>query len=115
MAAREHPWSTMVSMLSWPRLLGSPVMRSIATWEKGGLSFGTVILYRGVFVLCVRFLFCWQIAHPLTYCSTQARPPGQQKRLRTFLAVSSRPGWAASPKQRSEEHTSELQSRSDLV
>src|SRR5712672_2244715 len=58
----------MVSMLSWPRLLGSNAMRSMATWEKGGLSIGTMILYRGGFVLFVRFLFCWQTALPLTYC-----------------------------------------------
>src|SRR6266851_5641066 len=70
----------MVSMLSYPRLFGSPVIRSMATWENGGLSLGTVILYRGAFVQCMRFLFCWQIAHPLTYCSIQVHPPGQQKR-----------------------------------
>jgi hypothetical protein len=35
MAAREHPWSTMVSMASCPSLSGSPVMRSMAMWEKG--------------------------------------------------------------------------------
>ena len=35
MAAREHPWSTMVSMASYPSLSGSPVMRSMAMWEKG--------------------------------------------------------------------------------
>jgi hypothetical protein len=34
-AAREHPWSTIVSMVSYPSLLGSPMMRSMAMWEKG--------------------------------------------------------------------------------
>ena len=43
-APREHPWSTMVRILSNPQLLGSPVIRSIAIWVKGGALFGTVIL-----------------------------------------------------------------------
>jgi hypothetical protein len=34
-AAHEQPWSTIVSMASCPLLLDSPVMRSIAMWEKG--------------------------------------------------------------------------------
>ncbi len=45
----------------------------------------------------MRFLFCWQIAHPLMYCSIQAHPPSQQKWSRTFLMVSSHPGCAANP------------------
>jgi hypothetical protein len=34
-AAREHPWSTMVNMASCPSLLGRPVMRSMAICENG--------------------------------------------------------------------------------
>ena len=44
MAPCEHPWSTMVRMLSKPWLLGSPVIRSIAIWVKGSTFSGTVIL-----------------------------------------------------------------------
>jgi len=44
MVPREHLWSTMVSMLSKPQLLGSLVMRSMAICVKGGASWGTVIL-----------------------------------------------------------------------
>jgi hypothetical protein len=44
MAPQEHPWSTMVSMLLKPQLLGSPVMRSMAICVKGGAFWGTVIL-----------------------------------------------------------------------
>src|SRR5216683_5376274 len=87
----------MVRMLSYPRLFGSPVIRSMAIWANGGALLGTEILYRGTLVWCMRFLFCRQIAHPLTYCLIQAHPPGQQKRSRTFLAVLSHPGCAASP------------------
>jgi hypothetical protein len=34
-APHEQPWSTMVSIASYPSLLGSPVMRSMAMCEKG--------------------------------------------------------------------------------
>jgi len=34
-ATHEQPWSTIVSMASCPPLLGNPVMRSIAMWERG--------------------------------------------------------------------------------
>ena len=34
-AAREHPWSTMVSMASYPLLSGSLVIRPMAMWENG--------------------------------------------------------------------------------
>ena len=57
MAAREQLWSTIVRMLSHPRLFGRPVIRSMATWVNGSISSGTVILYRGTQVQCVRFLF----------------------------------------------------------
>jgi len=63
---REQPWSTIVRIASYPLLLGSPVMRSMATCENGFASGSDRILNRGVFSRCVRFLFCWQMAHPLT-------------------------------------------------
>ena len=48
-APQEHLWSTMVRMASYPLLLGSPVIRSMATWEKG-LALGSAgILNSGVF------------------------------------------------------------------
>jgi hypothetical protein len=34
-AAREQLWLTIVSMASCPSLLGNPVIRSMAMWEKG--------------------------------------------------------------------------------
>ena len=36
---QEQPWSTMVSIVLWPLLLGSPVIKSMATC-KNGLAFG---------------------------------------------------------------------------
>src|SRR6266850_3513047 len=57
-APREHPWSTMVRMASYPLLLGSPVMRSMATCENGLASVSDGIRNKGVFNRCVRFLFC---------------------------------------------------------
>jgi hypothetical protein len=45
----------------------------------------------------VRFLFCWQVAHPFTYCSIHRRAPGHENFPRTFLVVSSQPGWPTSP------------------
>jgi hypothetical protein len=58
MAAREHPWSTMVSMASCPSLSGSPVMRSMAMWENGLALMLDGIRNNGVFTRCVKFLFC---------------------------------------------------------
>ncbi len=43
-AVCKHPWLTMVRMLLCPQHLGSPVIRSMATWVKGGALSGTVIL-----------------------------------------------------------------------
>src|SRR5258708_9347024 len=43
MALREHPWLMMVSMASWPRMGGRPVMRSIQTCWKGSASDSAVI------------------------------------------------------------------------
>jgi len=62
-APREHPWSTIVRIASYPLLLGSPVIRSIATCENGLASGSDGILNRGVFSRCVRFFFAdrWRI------------------------------------------------------
>jgi len=64
-APREHPWSTIVRIALYPLLLGNPVMRSIATCKKGFAPRSDGILNKRVLSLCVRFLFCWQVAHPL--------------------------------------------------
>ncbi len=65
------------AFLTGPQLLGRPVIRSIATWVNGGAFLGTEILYRGVHSWWVRFLFCWQVAHPFTYCSIHHLASGQ--------------------------------------
>lgn len=56
--AHKHLWSMMVRMVSNPQLLDRSVIKSIAIWVKGGALPRTVILYRGMHVQCVRFLFC---------------------------------------------------------
>src|SRR6267142_6521774 len=76
-APREHPWLTMVRMASYPLLLGSSVMRSMATWENGFASGSAGILNSGVYNQWVRFLFCWHVAHPLTYSCIQEHALGQ--------------------------------------
>src|SRR5258707_3749678 len=63
-AAREHPWSTMVRMASFPLILGKPVIRSMAICWNGRESSGAVIRYRGILGRCVRVLFCCHTAHP---------------------------------------------------
>src|SRR5216684_7418836 len=65
-AAREHPWSTIVRMASFPLILGRPVIRSIAICWNGRESSRVVIWYKGILGRCVRFLFCWHVAHPAT-------------------------------------------------
>ena len=78
MALWEQSWSTMVSIALWPLLLGKPVIKSMATCENGLVFGGDVIWNIGVLRRCMRFLFCWQVAHPLMYWSTQVRTPGQK-------------------------------------
>jgi len=57
-APREQPWLTIVRIASYPLLLGSPVIRSMATCENGFASGSEGFLNRGVFKRCVKFLFC---------------------------------------------------------
>ena len=65
-AALVQPWLTMVRMASYPWLLGSCVIRSMATTSNGWAVGGTLILYGGGMVRCVSALFCWHLVHPLT-------------------------------------------------
>ena len=57
-AAREHPWSTIVRMALWLHRSGSPVMRSMATLWNGKVPVWLGIRYVGVFCRCMRILFC---------------------------------------------------------
>src|SRR6201996_8876630 len=90
-AALEHLWSTMVRMASYGPFGGSCMIRSMATTSKGIASCGTGILYKGTLVRCVRFLFCWQWAHPRTYSVTHSFRPGHQKNCAVFRMVMSLP------------------------
>ena len=65
-AALVQPWSTIVRIASYPLLLGSWVIKSMAITSNGWASGGTSILYGGGVVQCVSVLFCWHLAHPLT-------------------------------------------------
>ncbi len=53
-----HLWSTMVKIVSWPWLFGSPVIRSMAIWLNRSVFSRMVILNRGTFGRCIKFLFC---------------------------------------------------------
>ena len=44
MALLEHPWSTIVSIASWPRTGGRPVIRSMQTCWKGS-ALGSVVIW----------------------------------------------------------------------
>ena len=68
----------MVSTVLWPLLLGSPVIKSMATCEKGLVFVSDMIWNNRVLRQCVRFLFCWQVVHPLIYLSTHDCAPGQK-------------------------------------
>ena len=58
-ATLEQPWSTMVSIMSFPFTWGRPIIRSIAICENG-LMFGVVVILKsGVLLLWVWILFCW--------------------------------------------------------
>ncbi len=72
LAAFEHPWSTIVSMLSKPSDLGRSVMRSMNTYWNGPSPAGTLKRYRGAFLHGRFVLDFWHLAHPLTYCSTKS-------------------------------------------
>ena len=57
-AALEHPWSTIVSIVSSPFCVGNPVIRSIAmTWNRSVPSL-VGMRYSGVCFLCVRIFDC---------------------------------------------------------
>ena len=49
----------------------------------------------GVFLQCVRFLLCWQVAHPFTKFAIQVLIPGHQKLRAIWHVVSSLPGCPA--------------------
>ena len=66
MAALVHLWLTIVSIASYVPFFGSWVMRSIATSLNGFAPGPGATQYIRVCVWCIRFLFCWQGAHPLT-------------------------------------------------
>jgi hypothetical protein len=68
-------------------------MRSMAICENGLASMVEGIRKSGVLVWCVKFLFCWQVGHPLTYSVIHALAPGQKYSLFMRLIVSSLPGW----------------------
>ena len=76
--AWEHPWSTMVSIASWPLDCGSWVMRSITTVLKGHSVRSPGMRYKGVLFFVVHILFCWHIMHPLMYCLIHAFIFGHQ-------------------------------------
>jgi hypothetical protein len=50
---------------------------------------GYTTVLSGVLMQCVRFLFCWHVAHPLMYSVIHALAPGQKYSLFTHLIVSS--------------------------
>jgi len=49
----------------------------------------------GIFLRCVRFLLCWQVAHPFTKFAIHAFIPGHQKLWAIWHVVSSLPGCPA--------------------
>ena len=68
----------MVSIALWPFLLGRPVIRSMVIYENS-LAFGGDMIWNiRVLRQCMKFLFCWQVAHPLMYWSTQVCALGQK-------------------------------------
>jgi hypothetical protein len=91
-AAHEHPWSTIVSIASFPLLLGRPVMRSITMWENGLALMVDGMQNISGLMRCVRFLFCWHVAQPLMYSVIQVLVPGQKYSLLMCWMVSSQPG-----------------------
>jgi hypothetical protein len=92
-ATCEHPWLTMVSMASFPLLLGRPIMRSIAMWENGLALIVDGMQNIGGLMQCVRFLFCWHVTQPLMYSMIQVLVPGQKYFLLIRQMVLSYPGW----------------------
>ncbi len=67
------------------------MIRSIIICVKGGAFSGTVILKRGICSQCVRFLFYWQVAHPLIYWLIHWQALGYKYSHCTFQTVSSCP------------------------
>jgi|SRR5580693_269108 hypothetical protein len=91
-ATCKHPWLTMVSIASYPLLLGKLVMRSMVMCKNGLALMVDGIWNIGVLMQCVRFLFCWHVAQPLMYSVIQPLAPGQKYSLLMHLIVSSHLG-----------------------
>ncbi len=72
LAAFEHPWSMIMSMLSKPSDLGRSVIRSIDMYWNGPSPVGTSNRCRGAFLHGRFVLDSWHLAQPLMYCSTKS-------------------------------------------
>ncbi len=72
LAALEHPWSMIISMLSKPSDLGKSVIRTINMYWNGPSPAGTSKHCRGAFLHGRFVLDSWHLAHPLTYCSMKS-------------------------------------------
>ena len=68
LVALEHPWSTMVRMVSYPLDLSRSVIKSMETYWKGPSSVGVMKWCKGAWGSQI-VLLSWHLAHPLTYCS----------------------------------------------
>ena len=93
--AREHPWSTIVRIASFPLCIGRPVIKFIAIYWNGRASFIVSIWNGGVFALWVCILFCWHIVHLFTYSIIHSFILSQIIIICAFQIVSSQPGCPA--------------------
>src|SRR6266567_1729495 len=85
----------MVKMVFFPLWVGSSVIRSIATcWNRRALSLEGM-QYRGIFLLWVAFLACWQTAHSFTYSAIHRFIPFHWACCHAFRIVLSLPGYPA--------------------
>jgi hypothetical protein len=87
-AAHEHPWSTIVRIASCPQCSGRPVIKSIDTLWNGRVSGSEGMQNISIFFRCVRILFCWHMAHPLTYSVIHSFVFGHQYFSYVFHSVS---------------------------
>ena len=72
LAAFEHPWLTMMSILSKLSDLGRSVIRSINMYWNRPSPAGTSKHCRGAFLHGRFVLDSWHLAQPLMYCSTKS-------------------------------------------
>src|SRR6266849_2831944 len=88
-------WSTNTTITLNPLDIGSSIMKSSDTMEKGMAPSSGGIRWSGAFGWLGRFLMLWQMAHPSMKLNMNFLMLGHQYNHWTKLSILTHPGWPA--------------------